>query len=131
VSRRRRNAAVPAGKLAAPDIAAQAAYRGGMSDAARTLFLVCYDVCKTKMRTRVRKFLMAYKVGGQKSFFECWLTAAELREVRLTLAELIDPGEDRVHIFQLDPRMTPRHAGAGHTAAGRCLSDRLIAGVKR
>jgi CRISPR-associated protein Cas2 len=106
VSRRGRNAAVPAGKLAAPDIDAQAAYRGGMSDAARTLFLVCYDVCETKIRRRVHKFLMAYKIGGQKSFFECWLTAAELREVRLTLGELIDPGEDRVHIFQLDPRMT-------------------------
>lgn len=105
MSRRRRNAAVPAGKLAGPDSAAATAYRDAMSDAARTLFLVCYDVCKTTMRTRVRKFLMAYKVGGQKSFFECWLTAAELREVRLTLAELIDPAEDRVHIFQLDPRM--------------------------
>lgn len=77
-----------------------------MSDAARTLFLVCYDVCETKSRRRVHKFLMAYKIGGQKSFFECWLTATELREVRFTLAELIDLGEDRVHIFQLDPRMT-------------------------
>ncbi len=105
MSSRRRDAAARPGKLAGPDIAAATAYRGGMSDAARTLFLVCYDVCKTSMRTRVHKFLMAYKVGGQKSFFECWLTAAELREVRLTLAELIDPVEDRVHIFQLDPRM--------------------------
>jgi CRISPR-associated protein Cas2 len=48
---------------------------------------------------------MGYKVGGQKSFFECWLTAAELREVRDTLAELLDLTEDRAHIFQLDPRM--------------------------
>jgi hypothetical protein len=70
VSRRRRNAAVPAGKLAGPDSAAATAYRDAMSDAARTLFLVCYDVCKTTMRTRVRKFLMAYKVGGQKSFIK-------------------------------------------------------------
>jgi CRISPR-associated protein Cas2 len=99
------HAARRGGKLAGPDIAAIVAYRCGMSDAARTLFLVCYDVCETKIRERVRKFLMAYKVGGQKSFFECWLTAAELRDVRLTLAELIDPVEDRVHIFQLDPRM--------------------------
>jgi len=81
-------------------------YRGAMSNAARTLFLVCYDVCDTKLRRRVHKFLMGYKIGGQKSFFECWLTAAELRQVRYTLSELLDLTEDRAHIFQLDPRMT-------------------------
>ncbi|WP_291847152.1 CRISPR-associated endonuclease Cas2, partial [Accumulibacter sp.] len=47
-----------------------------------------------------------FKVGGQKSFFECWLTPAELCAVRSTLADLLDPAEDRTHIFQLDPRMT-------------------------
>ena len=76
-----------------------------MSDAARTLFLVCYDVCDTKLRRRVHRFLMGYKIGGQKSFFECWLTAAELRLVRDMLSELLDLTEDRAHIFQLDPRM--------------------------
>jgi CRISPR-associated protein Cas2 len=76
-----------------------------MNDAARTLFLVCYDVSCPKRLYRVHKFLLGYKVGGQKSFYECWLTPAELREVRRTLEELIDPTEDRAHIFQLDPRM--------------------------
>lgn len=76
-----------------------------MSDAARTLYLVCYDVCEAKRLRRVCKYLTGYKVGGQKSFFECWLTAAELREVRETLAGLLDLMEDRAHIFQLDPRM--------------------------
>jgi CRISPR-associated protein Cas2 len=82
-----------------------------MSDAARTLFLVCYDVSCAKRLYRVHKFLLGYKVGGQKSFFECWLTPAELREVRRTLAELIDPTEDRAHIFQLDPRMKSEGLG--------------------
>jgi CRISPR-associated protein Cas2 len=76
-----------------------------VSDAARTLFLVCYDVSCPRRLYRVHKYLLGYKVGGQKSFYECWLTAAELREVRATLEELIDPAQDRVHIFQLDPRM--------------------------
>lgn len=76
-----------------------------MSDAARILFLVCYDVCCPKRLYQVRKYLLAFKVGGQKSFFECWLTPAELREVRTRLNELLDPDEDRAHIFQLDPRM--------------------------
>jgi CRISPR-associated protein Cas2 len=81
------------------------AYRGDMNDAARNLYLVCYDVCQTPLRRRVHKYLTGYKVGGQKSFFECWLTAAELREVRETLAELLDLATDRAHIFRLDPRM--------------------------
>lgn len=77
-----------------------------MSDATRTLFLVCYDVCDAAVRRRVQRYLTGFKVGGQKSFFECWLTPAELRAVRSTLADLLDPAEDRTHIFQLDPRMT-------------------------
>lgn len=76
-----------------------------MSDAARTLFLVCYDICNPKRLHRVHKYLLGYRVGGQKSFFECWLTPAELREVRRTLEQLLEAEEDRAHIFQLDPRM--------------------------
>ncbi len=87
------------------------AYRGDMSDATRTLYLVCYDVCRTPLRRRVHRYLTGYKVGGQKSFFECWLTAAELREVREALPELLDLATDRAHIFQLDPRMARDRLG--------------------
>ncbi len=76
-----------------------------MSHAERTTFLICYDVCCPQRLYRVRKYLLGFKVGGQKSFFECWLTPAELREVRQVLSTLLDPAEDRAHIFQLDPRM--------------------------
>ena len=82
-----------------------------MKDAARTLFLVCYDICSPKRLYRVHKYLLGYKVGGQKSFFECWLTSAELREVRQTLEKLLEPAEDRAHIFQLDPRMKSEGLG--------------------
>lgn len=76
-----------------------------MGDQSRTLYLVCYDVCDPGRLYRVRKYLTGYKVGGQKSFFECWLTPAELVEVCRTLAGLLDLEEDRAHVFQLDPRM--------------------------
>jgi CRISPR-associated protein Cas2 len=80
-------------------------YASPMSDAARTLYLICYDVSNPGRLYRVRKYLLGFRVGGQKSFFECWLTPAELREVRRTLNVLLDLTEDRAHIFQLDPRM--------------------------
>ena len=77
----------------------------------RSLFLVCYDVCDPRRLRQVHKFLLGYKVAGQKSLCECWLTPAELREVRHTLVELIDPAADRAHLFQLDPRMAPELFG--------------------
>ncbi|MDR3214563.1 MAG: CRISPR-associated endonuclease Cas2 [Azoarcus sp.] len=75
-----------------------------MVDPARTLYLVCYDIACPKRLYRVRRFLLGYKVGGQKSFFECWLTAGELSIVRKGMLERMNLDEDRAHIFQLDPR---------------------------
>ena len=73
----------------------------------RTLFLVCYDISAQSRLYRVHKQVQAYAVGGQKSFYECWLTPAELRALRDTLAKIVDLAEDQVHFFQLDPRMRP------------------------
>ena len=72
----------------------------------RTLYLICYDICSPRRLYKIHYYLLAYKVGGQKSFFECWLTPPELREVQRTLGEMMDDTQDCVHIFQLDPRMT-------------------------
>ena len=82
-----------------------------MPDPARTLYLVCYDISCPKRLYRVHRFLLGYKVGGQKSFFECWMTPAELREVEQGLKALLDPVTDRAHIFLLDPRMKPEFMG--------------------
>ena len=83
----------------------------GMKNTSRSIYLVCYDVSSPRRLNRVRKFLTAFRVGGQKSFFECWMTPAELREVEQGLKALIDPETDRAHLFQLDPRMKPEFLG--------------------
>lgn len=93
-------------KLAKAHAGSPGEYREPMSDAARTLYLIGYDVVDDRRRRRVQRFLLGYRVGGQKSLVECWLTAAELRAVRMRLAELLDTDEDRAHFFQLDPRMS-------------------------
>ena len=77
----------------------------------RALYLVCYDICEPPRLQRVHHYLLGFKVGGQKSFFECWLTPPELCNVRMTLTEMIDSVTDRVHIFQLDPRMNNESFG--------------------
>ena len=74
-----------------------------MTDAKRCLYLVCYDVADPRRLRRVHRFLLGYKAGGQKSFFECWLTPAELRHLQDDLTRLLDAVTDRAHLFQLDP----------------------------
>ena len=91
-----------------------------MNDAARCLYLVCYDIANPRRLSQVHKFLLGYKAGGQKSFFECWLTPSELKNVRHGLHQRIENGEDRAHIFQMDARQRtqclgiarPPHSGA-------------------
>ncbi len=80
-------------------------------DTHRSLYLVAYDVCQPRRLRKVCRYLGSYKVGGQKSVFEVWVTPAELRGIRVELERLMDLGEDRLHILSLDPRMTPRCLG--------------------
>lgn len=84
-------------------------------DKARTLYLVAYDVCEPQRLHKVCRYLTGYKVAGQKSVFEIWATEAELARIRDDLASLIDPDEDRIHIFALDPRMKPMLHGRAAT----------------
>ncbi len=82
---------------------------------ARTLHLIAYDVCDPRRLHRVCRYLTGYKVGGQKSVFEVWVTPAELQQIERHLEELMEPGEDRLHIVALDPRMQPWCLGQGQS----------------
>ncbi len=77
----------------------------------RNLYLVCYDVANPKRLYRIHKRVQAFAIGGQKSFYECWMTPAELASLRQNLQDEMDATEDRIHFFQLDPRMTPLFYG--------------------
>ena len=70
----------------------------------RSLYVVAYDVCHPRRLRNVREILKGYSTGGQKSVFECYLTAGEVKQVEAELAEAIDTEEDRVHIFIPDGR---------------------------
>lgn len=81
----------------------------------RSIYLVSYDIACPKRLYRVLKAAQAYRVQGQKSMHECWLTDAELVALRPQLRHLINPLEDRIHILLLDPRMTPQLWGKAQT----------------
>lgn len=77
----------------------------------RTVYLIAYDIRDPKRLMRIHHYLIGYKVGGQKSVFECWLTPAELATVQADLLELMDDSCDRIHFLQLDPRQTMQGYG--------------------
>lgn len=41
---------------------------------ARSLYLACYDIADPKRLRRVCRLLQGYRVEGQLSAYECWLT---------------------------------------------------------
>lgn len=84
-------------------------------DKARTRYLIAYDVCDPRRLAKVCRYLTGYKVGGQKSVFEVWVTRAELDRIHNDLQAIVDAEEDRLHIFALDPRTAPRCFGRAAT----------------
>ena len=78
---------------------------------ARSLYLVAYDVCNPRRLARVTRYFHSYRVAGQKSVPEIWVTPAELAHIQADQRRLLQEGEDRLQLIALDPRMTPRCMG--------------------
>lgn len=74
----------------------------------RTLYLAAYDVCDPRRLGRVSRYFRAYRVAGQKSVPEIWITPTELQTIRADMNGLLDLQADRLQLVALDPRM-PRH----------------------
>ncbi len=76
--------------------------------ARRTLYLAAYDVSCPRRLHAALLVLKGYASGGQKSVFECFLTARERVELLDAVREVIDPVEDR---FLLLPLAGDRRVG--------------------
>lgn len=81
----------------------------------RTLYLVAYDVRDPQRLSRVGRYFHSYRVAGQKSVPEIWVTPAELHAIRRDMDRLLDTREDRLQLIALDPRMQRRCLGAAAT----------------
>lgn len=78
---------------------------------ARSLYLVAYDIRDNSTRQRVYRYLSGFRVAGQKSVPEIWVTPAELHSIYAALREMVDVRSDRVQLLALDPRMPVRCLG--------------------
>lgn len=81
----------------------------------RTLYLVAYDVHEPHRLARVGRYFHSYRVAGQKSVPEIWVTPAELQTIRNDMGHLLDASEDRLQLIALDPRMQRRCLGTAAT----------------
>lgn len=81
----------------------------------RTLYLVAYDVCQPRRLARVTRYFNSYRVAGQKSVPEIWVTPSELALIQADTARLLDEADDRLQVIALDPRMRPHCLGRAAT----------------
>ena len=82
---------------------------------ARTLYLVAYDISEPRRLAHACRYFKSWRVAGQKSVPEIWVTPTELQAIRAHLAQLLDPASDRIQLIALDPRTTPRCLGQAAT----------------
>lgn len=73
----------------------------------RKRYLIAYDIAEPKRLVKTHKKVIAYAIGGQKSFYECWLTSTELSELKLNIENIIDKNNDCFFIFQLVENTKP------------------------
>ncbi|MDQ6951752.1 MAG: CRISPR-associated endonuclease Cas2 [Mariprofundales bacterium] len=77
----------------------------------RHLYLAAYDITDPKRLHRMLVAVKGYATGGQKSVFECWLSAGEHHDLRTMSAARMDLDEDRFFLIRLDLRQRPMVLG--------------------
>ena len=89
-------------KLAKPRASRQQRDTAPMT--ARHLFLIGYDIAQPRRLRQVLRCVQGHALGGQKSFYECRLSVAELQSLMAQLRQIIEPENDRVIFVRLDAR---------------------------
>lgn len=63
--------------------------------------VLCYDIVKTRRRSRLQKKLKGFLVPVQKSVFEGHLPVKRYPDLRDLVRDTIQPAEDTVRIYHL------------------------------
>ena len=76
----------------------------------RALHLASYDIRDNGRRRLALAAMKAHSTGGQKSVFECFLSAGEKKGLVEEMDMIVAP-EDRFFLLKLDPRSDVRCLG--------------------
>lgn len=77
----------------------------------RQLFLVAYDIRNSRRLYRIHRILKDYASGGQRSAFECYLSAAERKELLERAGVEINSNEDTFLIIRITSPQTVKTLG--------------------
>ncbi len=77
----------------------------------RILYLAAYDVTDDERLRHALRVVREYATGGQKSVFECFLTASEKQALLERMRMVIDEGEDRFLLIRLSRRRSTKVLG--------------------
>jgi len=77
----------------------------------RKLYIAAYDVAAPRRLRQALDIVKNYATGGQKSVYECFLSAAERAELLRDVSTALDDLEDRFMLVHLDPRCHVRTMG--------------------
>ena len=79
----------------------------------RKAIIIAYDVSRNKRRYRVRRILKTWRLGGQKSVFECRLSEGEAEELFMQLGQVMDLKTDHLLMAWVEPRRKILGRGIG------------------
>ncbi len=75
--------------------------------------IIAYDISKNKIRGKVFRILKEWRIGGQKSVHECWLTKRQAEELFLQISELLNMATDTLLMVWLANHRRVLHRGLG------------------
>lgn len=82
----------------------------------RHLYLIGYDISQPARLSRMMDIVKGMSLGGQKSFYECWLTEGELKQLLKQVVHTLDGEDDSFLLVRLDPRRKSRGLGVAVAA---------------
>ena len=72
--------------------------------ATKRLYIATYDIADPQRLRKLHQVVRQQATGGQKSVFECFLTSAAHHELVAQALSIIDEGEDRFALLQVEER---------------------------
>jgi CRISPR-associated protein Cas2 len=87
----------------------------------RSLYIIAYDIGCNKARRKVAQALQNWRMDGQRSLAECWLSPAEFACLWAQLMTHIDEEHDHILVLNQDLRSHDLALGIATIYAGQTL----------